>query len=328
MGKGRWIGIDLGKTTFFAAIAGGEDRPAQWRSLPAREFANDEEGVAAFVAWAQEACEHAPSEGICVESTGRLAFALMEALAGRIAPVSIINPRNAKNYRDALAMREKTDHVDACVLAFYGAHMQPKPTQLRADSQRALRELNRHFSRLSMLRVATREQWKDSPSAVVRESLARTEAHLKSELKSIQKQMEEIIDGDTAMSADAERMTTIKGIGKRTVHVVLAELGDLRAYTRDELIGYVGLFPKRYESGTSVRHRPRMAKQGGSRVRKVLYLCAMSARTHNPQMRAFFERLLQEGKPRLVALGALMRKLLLLARTLLVNEMDYDPKFA
>lgn len=325
MGKGNWIGIDLGKASFVAAIAGAQDRPEGWRTLPTREFANDEGGVAAFVAWA---AAQAPCEGICVESTGRLAFALMAALQGRVAPVSIINPRLSKNYRAALAMREKTDHADACALAFYALHMRPKPTQLRGDAQRELRELNRHFTRISALRAATRQQLDDATSKAVRESLARTEAHFKAELKDIQKQMEAIIDKDAAMSADAERIATIKGVGKRTACVVLAELGDLRAYTRDEIIGYTGLFPKRYESGTSVYRRPHMAKEGGGPVRRVLYLCAMSARTHNPQMRAFYERLRKLGKPPMVAMGALMRKLLLLARTLLVQEKDYDPKFA
>lgn len=325
MDKGNWIGIDLGKFSFFAAVAGAQDRPERWRALPAREFKNDAQGVEAFVDWA---AAFAALEGLCVESTGRLAFTLMQALDGRIAPMAIINPRLSKNYRQALGMREKTDHVDACVLAFYGAQIRPKPTQLRGDSQRELRELNRHFTRLSTALTATREQLLDTPSKEIRESLARTIGHLEEELQHIQKTMEENIAQDPVMSADAKRILSIKGIGKRTVHVVLAELGDLRAYTRDELIGYTGLFPKRYESGTSVHRRPRMAKGGGGPVRRALYLCAMSARTHNPQMRAFFERLRKEGKPPMVALGAIMRKLLLLARTLLIQEIDYDPKFA
>jgi len=328
MDKGIWIGIDLGKAAFYAARASAEDRPADWRALPAREFANDVDGVEAFVAWAREAAAQEPLDGICVESTGRLAFILVEALAGRVAPVSIINPRLSKNYRQALGMREKTDRVDACVLAFYGAQMRPKPTQIQGESQRELRELNRHFSRCSTLLVATRQQLLDTPSKPIRASLKRTEEHFEFELQSIQKQMEEIIAADAALSADAERIITIKGVGKRTVHVLLAELGDLRAYTRSELIGYAGLFPKRYESGTSVHRHPHMAKEGGGRIRKALYLCAMSARTHNPQMRAIFERLVKEGKPPMLALGALMRKLLLLARTLLVQQIDYDPAFA
>lgn len=328
MDKGCWIGIDLGKSAFHAACACASDRPAQWRALPAREFANDADGVEAFVAWARQAAAQAPVDGICVESTGRLAFTLVEALAGRIAPVSILNPRLAKNFRQALGLREKTDRVDACVLALYGAQMKPNATQIQGESQRELRELNRHFSRLSTVLTATRQQLLDTPSEPIRASLRRTEEHLEFELQSIQKQMEEIIEADAALSEDAERILTIKGIGKRTVHVLLAELGDLRAYTRAELIGFTGLFPKRYESGTSVHRRPHLAKEGGGRVRKALYLCAMSARKHNPQMRAFFERLRQEGKPPMLALGALMRKLLLLARTLLVQNTDYDPAFA
>ena len=104
-------------------------------------------------------------------------------------------------------------------------------------------------------------------------------------------------------------------------------MGDLAEYTRSEIVGYAGLYPVDFESGSSVHKLPHLAKGGGGRVRRVLYMAAMSARRYCPQLKAFADRLESQGKKKLVVLAAVMRKLLLLIRALVVTGHDYDPNY-
>jgi transposase len=123
-------------------------------------------------------------------------------------------------------------------------------------------------------------------------------------------------------------MQTIPGVGAKTVRVLLAEFGDLSQYKRRELVALAGLFPVEHTSGTSVHKQARLAKGGRGQVRRYLYLCALSAIRYNPPLRAFAQRLRDNGKCGMQAVVAVMRKLLLVIRALIVSGQDFDPSFA
>nr|ACS15391.1 transposase and inactivated derivative [uncultured bacterium FLS12] len=325
MSNSYWIGVDLGKQSLDAAVAEVGGPTAQWMRLPAASFETNP-GLAPLVRWAQAQLDGGAVAGVCIESTGRLGWRFMETLGDALGPVSMVNPARTKAFGDSLGQRDKTDRADACVLAFYGATMQPPPTAKPSAVLQELRECNRLFSALSTDKQAYQKRLLDGPaSALVRKELQQTIRALERRMAKMQEHMDNLIAADRSMKDDVERITSIKGVGPRTALVLLAELGDLRRFSRNELASYVGLYPRCHESGSSVRKRPRMVKRGGAAIRKALYLCAMSARVHNPQMRRLFQRLTQNGKAPMAALGAIMRKLLLLARSLLVNNTVYDP---
>lgn len=326
MSKGWWIGVDVSKRSFSAALASGEDEPSDWAGLPYGTFEHTETGLKAFAQWVRERLAGCDLDGICLESTGRLGWIWMEALGQRLGPVSMVNPARPKRFAESLGLRDKTDRIDACVLALFGAMVRPMPTQLPAPVLRELRECNRIFTAISMDRQAYEKRLHDGfSSGVVRRELRRTLAGLERRMDALQKRMDELVASDAGLAEDVQRITTIKGVGRRTAYVLIAELGDMRTYSRSELVSFAGLYPRSVQSGSSVHKPSRLAKHGGGPIRRALYLCAMSARVHNPQIRRFYLRLRANGKAPMAALGAVMRKLLLLARSLLIHGTVYDP---
>lgn len=328
MSNSVWVGVDLSKDDFWVALASKSDAVTDWVKLPTRSFLFSEHGVQAFVAWVQERVVDEKLEGICIESTGRLGWQWMVLLGDALGGVSMENPARTKAFGDSMGLRDKTDRIDACVLALYGVAMRPKIKAIPSPTLIELRECNRLFSSLSADRQAYVKRLKDGPmSRIVCRELKQTISLLENRMKKIQVRMDEVIENDEQLNQDVERITSIKGVGKRSAYVMLAELGDIRRYSRNELVSFAGLYPRTYQSGTSVRKAPRLARRGGGRIRKALYLCAMSARVHNPQMRRFYERLRKNGKAPMAALGAIMRKLLIIVRSLLVHNSYYDPDF-
>ena len=150
---------------------------------------------------------------------------------------------------------------------------------------------------------------------------------LECEIAQIEDAMNETIKADPTLCDDAKQAKTIQGIGDKAVWVIFGEFGDLRQYKRNELVALAGLFPKEHSSGTSVHKKPRLAKCGGGRVRKILYMCAMNAQRHNPHLHQYAERLADNGKTPMQILGAIMRKLLLLVRAVVVSGEAYDPEY-
>lgn len=129
---------------------------------------------------------------------------------------------------------------------------------------------------------------------------------------------------DESLRADLARMTTIPGVGIVTAITVLAELGDLRRFASGrQLAAFAGVSPRRHESGSSVRGRTSMCKKGNPTVRSVLYMSALTTKRLPNGMATIYERLIANGKAPKAALGALMRKQLLLMRALLVRGEDY-----
>jgi transposase len=327
MNKTVWIGIDVGKKTFYGAVADQAATPRQWASLPVAAFEHSAPGVDRFVRWVGELGWGAEDlAGVCIEATGRYSHQWIALLQERLAPVSIVNPARPKAYAQSLGIRDKSDRVDACVIALFAKATQPIPRQADSPTQRELRELSRLRQALASQCQANKQRLADGPSSsLVRGTLKKTIAALQRQIDRLEGNMETLLRNDEALQRDFERAKTVKGIGPKTAAIILAEFGDLREYTRGELTALAGLYPREYTSGTSVRKQSRLAKAGKPSVRAALYMCAMSAIRANPNLSRFAQRLKEHGKVPMQILAAVMRKLLLLVRAVIVTETDYDP---
>jgi len=323
-----WMGCDLGKQSFTVALA-RPDRPNEkWANLPHAEFAHTPKGVTALLAWLQE--QHASQQlaGVCVEATGCYTRQWLRLLGERLGGVSVVNPIGPKRFKELLRIREKSDRVDAAACALFGVSRQPEPTPLAQGTQQKLRELYRLFLRLQTERDAHKNRLECAPEEKTARSVLRTMLKtLEREMRKLEDAMNALIQQDTSMHEDAQNAQSIPGVGPRTIQALFAEFGDLRQYTRNQLVALSGLYPREYSSGTSVYKKPRMAKGGGARIRKTLYMAAMSARRYNPHLRAFYQRLIDNGKRPMESLGAVMRKLLLLIRAVVISGAPYDPGF-
>lgn len=329
MSKSHWLGIDLSRQTFEVAAVDAETPTRAWARIPGASFAFTPEGAEALVSWcAARGLTAETLSGVCVESTGRLSRRWVALLAGRLGAVCIVNPAQVKAFGKGLGLKDKTDRVDARVLALFGRTTRPAPSAVRRDAYRELQELSRLHQALQEQCQANAQRLQDSPeSATARAILQETIEEQRAQVARLETAMDQAIAQDEGLQADVRRACTVVGVGPATARVVFGELGDLRAYGRNEVTGAVGMFPKHFDSGASVHKKARLAKGAGARVRKALYMAALSARRHDPSLSALADRL--ERRPRdplkpLGALGAVMRKLLLRMRAVVVSGKDYD----
>jgi len=330
MRNSYWLGVDLSKETFHAALAALDSSPSAWASLPNAEFENSPAGIDALCAWiAQQGLSLQSLLGICVEATGRYAWTFVAQLDGRLAPVSIVNPARPVAFAKSMGLRDKTDRIDACILALYAVAHKPRPTPVPTSIQQQLRELTAHYAQERREITACHQRLSEAiASPLVRKQLiARTRAAHK-RIEAIEQELHRLIAQDPALQHDATLIQSIPGVAAKTCRIILAEFGDLRRYSRNELVALAGVFPKQYSSGKTIHRKPRMAKCGGGRVRAALYMAVLTARRFCPQINAFSNRLKSTGKHNAQIHGAAMRKLLLLIRAVVVNDTPYSPNYA
>lgn len=326
--KDVWLGIDVAKETFHAALARGESEPRAWARLPHADFAHSEQGVRDLLRWLEaQGARPADLDGVCIEATGRLGTRWRGLWGKRPSPVSIVNPACVSAFAKSMGLRNKTDRVDACVIAFYGRLMRPAPTGDPSPAQLELRELGRAHQALQAERFAWEQRLADGPaSKSVRKLCAGMVRSIEGRMRLLEKAMDLEIASSPELRADYELIVGVKGLGRRTALVILGEFGDLRQYKRDELVALAGLCPREHSSGTSVHKAGRLAKAGKGNVRAALYMAAMSAVRSNPHIRAFADRLAGHGKKPMQVLCAAMRKLLMIARAVVVSGKAYNPQ--
>lgn len=318
----KWLGLDISSTSFDASIA--EEGTAPDLRRPVQGFPRTPEGIRACLAWAGTVV------GVAMESTGiysQEAAAWFRAARPGLR-VSVVNPMQIKAYGKSLAVRNKNDAVDARVTALFGASHRPKGSWVPEPERMRLRELLKE--RAAIVQMLANERKRGSSGSVEEGLLAEIRVDLRNALKAALKRLEEgiraLVNTHPSLCKDVQRLMTIPGVALIVSTTVLALLGDLRRFARGrELAAYAGLSPSQHSSGTSVRGRTRMCKQGNRKVRHVLYLAAMMAIRRPGPLKEAYEALVVRGKNRKSALGAVMRKMLLLMRALLVSEMNHCP---
>ena len=162
----------------------------------------------------------------------------------------------------------------------------------------------------------------------VLESLDKSIEFLDNEIKNLLKTIDDHINNNPDLKADRDLLKTIDGIGDLTAAWIIAELPDVKLIpSAKAAAAYAGFAPMEYRSGSSVRRKTRLSKRGSRYLRKALYMPAMCATRCNPAIKAFYDRLLANGKPKMVALAAAMRKLLMIAYGVLRSRKDftYEP---
>jgi transposase len=332
--EAQWVGMDVSKRTFDAALAGPEQRfpSTPLRALPWKAFPRTRDGVNEFLVWLDEL---APKEKVRVimEATGQYSVELTTWLTARRPSLrpAIENPKNAKAFIDSLNQRNKTDGLDARGLAFYGVERRPAPYEPLSKMRQELRELNRYRDSLVVQRTALKNRSHEkSSSKVVARMQARQLRQLDKDIATVEQEMKDGVNEDEPFKRDFELLTSIDGVGPITALTMLAEIGDLRRFERArQLTAYAGVSPRIVESGTSVRGKTRMCKRGNKRIRQALYLSAMATlNTKRPNtLSTMHYRLCDEGKEGKAALGAVMRKQLTVMRAVIISGKPYDPAF-
>ena len=319
-----FVGIDVSKREFTAAIAAEGTPPAQARRLPAKTFANSADGIAAFVRWIEG--NGGTTACLCAESTGVYSLRLaadLRARAPHLPALTIVNPSGIMGTAASLGLRDKSDLLDAAVIAIHALVHRPEPTE---STSPRLDELNELFALRDAL-VRDRTAHLNRLEQVRNRSVSRL---LEDQIKALDKQIAKVdkaidrcIAADEQLRRDNELLQSVRGIGRILAIAILAEFGDLRRWKRGQVASYAGVYPRTHESGTSVFRAPRMIKGGASRLRRVLYMAAVSFVRSGPGAESH-RRFQERGKTKMCSIGAQMRKLLLIARAVVVSNTPFD----
>jgi transposase len=312
------LGIDLAKVSFDATLllSAGDQHYAS--------FSNSAEGFTQLQAWL---IAHDVSElHACMEATNIYWEALATWLHAHSYTVSVVNPARIKGYAQATMQRNKTDKLDSAVIASFCAKHHPTAWEPASEEQRHLRALVRHRDDLLQTHLQQQNRLRDATDALVKTSLETLLNAIATELAAVERQIKEQLAAQTTMRTNLTLLTSIVGIGVVTAAKLLAEFADLDQYESAKAAAAdAGLTPSHYESGTSVRRRPKMSKIGKAGVRAALYWPAITAMTRCPAIKAFAERLAAKGKAKKVIIGAVMRKLVHICYGVLKHQTPYDP---
>jgi transposase len=318
----RFQGIDVSKSTFDVAWWG--DQPFQ--GMDTRAFPRTPAGVRAWLALFP--ASQLAQTGVVMESTG----GYCKELAGWIleqAPfmrVSIVNPFQAKSYGRSLGIRNKTDRVDARMLAKFGEERKPGPWAPLSKHQEALRDLTRTRTKVKSTLVSYRNRLNGHvvESDAAKASQERLLVVLQEEIDRLERAIVELCVKEPSLAKDMELLMSIPGVGPITAGVVLGSAGDLRRFQRrGELCAFLGVSPRQFQSGTSVHLKTHMCRMGGKHARSALYMAALSMCRHKGPLGETYRRLVAAGKPPKAALGAIMRKLLVVMRAVVIQGTPY-----
>lgn len=302
---GRFVGIDVSQRTLHVA----DQRQQDVRAVPNSELGHQ-----------QLVTDLADAELVVFEATGSYHRRLAAALAQADIPFCVLNPRQARDFAKATGQLAKTDRVDARILALFAHRMQPRATEPLSESRQALSELVTRRHQLIQMRTAeTNRRHQNRFGDSVREHIQ----WLGQQIKRVDTQIEALVRTQPRWLDDLERWQSVPGVGPVLSHMLLAALPELGRLNRHQVSALAGVAPLCCDSGTYSGQRRIWG--GRAQLRRCLYMAALVAARFNPELKAFYERLLSRGKPKKVALTACMRKLLVCLNAMQRDVAPYRP---
>lgn len=312
MDAGVIVGIDVSKVRLDVHV------------LPEGEgFAvtRDGEGLAALV----ERLAGLAVVAVGVEATGGFETVVAAGLAGAGLPVVVVNPAQVRAFARALGQRAKTDPIDAAVIARFIAATRPSIRALPDEETQLLADLVARRRQIVTMIGAERQREKRAPVRV-RRSIARLVKALEKELASLDGDIDDSVRGSPAWRDKEDLLASVPGVGKIVARTLIAELPELGTLDRRQVAALVGLAPFTRQSG---QWRGRSFIGGGrTSVRAALFIAAMVAARHNPGLKAFRDKLVAAGKPKLVALVATARKLVTILNAILRDRQPWRTQTA
>lgn len=281
------------------------------------QFKNNSTGFQKLI----EKLQAFPAACIVMEATGGYEKPAAQALARAELFVAVINPRQIRDFAKALGKLAKTDKIDAQIIALFAEKIQPQANVMHSETQQNLAELNAR--RRQLIDMITMEKNRlDKVSTKLKKSINRIIKALEKELKDIETSSQKLIASDSQLTQKCQLLQTLKGVGKVVAPGLLATLPELGTLNHKAITSLTGLAPFCRDSGT-LRGK-RTIWGGRASVRCLLYMAALVAIRHNPQIKSFYERLCNKGKEKKVAIVACMRKLLIIMNAMIKNNQPWQ----
>jgi len=310
-----FVGIDIAKDKFDVALKRGN-------KFINVAFKNNTSGFKAFEEWLKK---NTLNPWICLEATGSYGEGIAEYLASKNIIVSVCNPLQIKNYAKSILARNKNDTLDAKIIAAYAEERKPRCFIAPSEDKKHVRGLLQLIDTLQ----GQKQQLSNQLGSTLLESIRK---ELKKAIKAIEKRIAELnaklkvsIKKNNEHSEIKKRIKTVKGLGEKTAHAIIAYLPNIEDFQNaKQLAAYAGLNPKQHQSG-KYAGRTTLSKIGNSKIRKALYMPAMVVKNTNPHFKSFCQRLEKSGLTPKAIIGAVMRKLIHIIFGILKHKQDFNP---
>lgn len=311
------LGIDVAKAKLDCALRTPEGK------LRHKVVENAPDGFQALRAWLDK--QGVGTLHVCMEATGTYWEAVAEFLAGcEAVTVSVLNPAQIKAFGASQMVRTKTDKVDAKLIAAFCFERRPAPWQPPSEAEQALRALVLRLDALHVMRTQEANRIAVARPAV-RAGIASHLAWLDQEIERLIQAIREHIDADPTLRDKRRLLDSIPGLGERTIAILLAFYADPQRFDNSrQAAAFAGLDPRQRDSGT-VKGKAHLSKIGHAFLRKALYMPAMVALYRTDWGKRFRSRLAAAGKPPMLIIGAMMRKLIHVAFGVLRSGKPFDP---
>lgn len=258
---------------------------------------------------------------VALEATGGFETVAAAALAAAGLPVVVVNPAQIRAFAKAIGQRAKTDPIDAAVIAHFAEATKPEPRPLPDEATRLLADLVARRRQIIDMIVAERQREKRATPRL-KKSITRLVKALEKELASVDTDIDEAVRSSPAWREKQDLLISVPGIGPTIARTLIAELSELGTLGGKQITALAGLAPFTRQSG---QWRGRSFIGGGrTAVRTALFMGAMVAKRHNPVLKAFFDRLIAAGKPKMVAIIAVARKLLTILNAILRDNRPWQ----
>jgi transposase len=303
------VGIDVSKNRLDVAM-----RPSGAAFVVARNA----RGLDELIARLREVSPHI----VALEATGGFETVAAAALAGAKLPVVIVNPAQVRAFAKALGKRAKTDPIDAAVIAHFAEATKPQVRPLPDEATRLLADLVARRRQIIEMIGAEHQREQRMTIPRVKKSISRLLKALEKELASLDDDIDNAVRGSPAWREKENLLESVPGVGPVIARTLISELPELGTLGRKEIAALAGLAPFTRQSG---KWRGKSFIGGGrTAVRCALFMGAMVAKQHNPILKAFFDRLVAAGKPKMVALIAVARKLLTMLNAIIRDNRPWQ----
>lgn len=315
----KYTGIDISKSFFDVAIGEGS-------SYRYYKFSNDQTGFKALLKVLPV------NPHVVMEASGPYYLRLACFLTSHHIAVSVINPLVIRRFCQMRMSRTKTDKKDAMMIAQYGNSEKPALWKMPGQHVITLQQLETILSNLMKERTALMNQLESFTHSGMLERplkklLVKELGHKEVLIAQINKAMDELAGRHYTQLLG--RLTSIPGLGKKTAMALAIVSGGFERFNdHRKLSSYIGICPRLFESGTSVKGKARICKMGMSRIRALLYVCAWSAKRCNKACKELYDRLVAKGKAKKQALIAVANKLLKQAFAIATQKTIYNENYS
>jgi transposase len=257
-----------------------------------------------------------------MEATGGYESLAAAGLAQAGFAVALVNPAQVRAFANALGQRAKTDAIDAAVIARFALAVKPQVRALQDGQAQAFGELVARRRQIVQMIVAEENRSRMALGKQAQRSIKRLLAALRRELISLDTDMDDHIRASPLWQVKEKLLTSMPGVGPQTARTLIAEMPELGSLDRRQIASLAGLAPFTRQSG---KWRGKSFIGGGrSRVRSALFMAALVAARYNPVLKTFRDRLVEAGKPKIVAIVATMRKLLTILNAIIRDQKPWQ----